>query len=42
MSSDQKVLVDLYADWCVSCKVIETNVFNDQQVSQSRAKSGRP
>jgi len=33
-SSDQKVLVDLYADWCVSCKVIETNVFNDQQVSQ--------
>ncbi|PTO93334.1 protein-disulfide reductase DsbD [Vibrio splendidus] len=33
-SNDQKVLVDLYADWCVSCKVIENNVFNDQQVSQ--------
>ncbi len=33
-NADQKVLVDLYADWCVSCKVIETNVFNDQQVSQ--------
>lgn len=32
--ADQKVLVDLYADWCISCKVIETNVFNDQQVSQ--------
>ncbi|MCZ8498756.1 thioredoxin family protein [Vibrio lentus] len=28
------MLVDLYADWCVSCKVIETNVFNDQQVSK--------
>ncbi|WP_122082302.1 protein-disulfide reductase DsbD [Vibrio coralliirubri] len=33
-NADKKVLVDLYADWCVSCKVIETNVFNDQQVSQ--------
>ncbi|NOH33526.1 protein-disulfide reductase DsbD [Vibrio chagasii] len=33
-NADQKVLVDLYADWCVSCKVIETNVFNDQQISQ--------
>lgn len=33
-NTDQKVLVDLYADWCISCKVIETNVFNDQQVSQ--------
>lgn len=33
-NAKQKVLVDLYADWCVSCKVIETNVFNDQQVSQ--------
>lgn len=33
-NAEQKVLVDLYADWCVSCKVIETNVFNDQQISQ--------
>ena len=33
-NADQKVLVDLYADWCVSCKAIETNVFNDQQISQ--------
>lgn len=33
-NADQKVLVDLYADWCVSCKVIEAKVFNDQQISQ--------
>ncbi|WP_394138789.1 protein-disulfide reductase DsbD [Vibrio chagasii] len=33
-NAEQKVLVDLYADWCVSCKVIETNVFNDQEISQ--------
>ena len=33
-SADQKVMVDLYADWCVSCKSIEENVFHDQQVSR--------
>ncbi len=33
-NAEQKVLVDLYADWCVSCKVLETNVFNDQEISQ--------
>lgn len=33
-NAEQKVIVDLYADWCVSCKVIEAKVFNDQQISQ--------
>ncbi len=33
-SNGDKVLVDLYADWCISCKVIEKNVFRDEQISQ--------
>lgn len=30
--SKQPVLVDLYADWCVSCKVIEKEIFSDSEV----------
>lgn len=30
-------LIDFYADWCVSCHVIERNVFGDAQVSQTLA-----
>lgn len=33
-NSGDKVLIDLYADWCVSCKVIEKNVFADEQIRQ--------
>lgn len=28
------VLVDLYADWCISCKVMESKVFPRQEVQQ--------
>lgn len=30
-------LVDFYADWCVSCKVIETQVFGDTEVQSELA-----
>lgn len=29
----QAVMLDFYADWCVSCKVMERNVFRDPQVA---------
>jgi len=31
--SDKPVLLDIYADWCVTCKVIEHYVFPDPQVA---------
>lgn len=31
-AAGQWVLVDYYADWCVSCKVMEKEVFGDAQV----------
>lgn len=31
----QWTLVDFYADWCVSCKVIEAEVFGDPKVQQA-------
>ncbi|MGH8856430.1 MAG: protein-disulfide reductase DsbD [Polaromonas sp.] len=33
----QWTLVDFYADWCVSCKVIEREVFADPRVQQALA-----
>ena len=33
----QWTLVDFYADWCVSCKVIEHEVFADPRVQQALA-----
>lgn len=32
------VMFDFYADWCVSCKVMERYVFSDSQVQQNLAK----
>ena len=37
-SSDKPVLLDLYADWCISCKVMERNVFPEPVVAQLLAK----
>lgn len=31
-NNQQKVLLDFYADWCISCKVMERNVFANKQV----------
>ena len=36
-ASGQATLVEFYADWCVSCKVIETEVFGDPRVQRSLA-----
>ena len=32
-SSGQAVMVDVYADWCVSCKIMERNVFPAPEVA---------
>jgi thiol:disulfide interchange protein DsbD len=29
------VMLDFYADWCISCKVMERNVFSDAQVTRA-------
>jgi len=29
------VILDFYADWCISCKVMERNVFSDPQVTEA-------
>ena len=36
-ASGQVTLVEFYADWCVSCKVIEKKVFGDPRVQRSLA-----
>lgn len=35
--SGQPTLVDFYADWCVSCKAIEKEVFGDPRVQRALA-----
>lgn len=32
LGSGRPVLVDVYADWCISCKLIEREVFGDPEV----------
>jgi thiol:disulfide interchange protein DsbD len=34
-SNGQWVLIDYYADWCVSCKIMEKNVFGKADVIQA-------
>lgn len=36
-ASGQATLVEFYADWCVSCKAIEKEVFGDPRVQRSLA-----
>jgi thiol:disulfide interchange protein DsbD len=36
-AAGQATLVDFYADWCVSCKTIEEEVFGDPRVQRSLA-----
>lgn len=35
--SGTPVMLDFYADWCISCKVMERNVFSDGSVIQALA-----
>ena len=37
-SSQKPVLLDLYADWCISCKVMERSVFPEPKVAQLLAQ----
>ncbi|MBW0146559.1 protein-disulfide reductase DsbD [Marinobacter arenosus] len=36
-TQNRPVVLDFYADWCISCKVMERNVFSDPQVIQALA-----
>ncbi|MCF7981206.1 MAG: protein-disulfide reductase DsbD [Pseudomonadales bacterium] len=31
--NNQLVMLDIYADWCVSCRIIEQDVFSDPKIS---------
>ncbi|TGN10353.1 thioredoxin fold domain-containing protein [Leptospira ilyithenensis] len=33
-SQNKPILIDLYADWCAYCKVLEKEIFPDEQVSK--------
>ena len=37
-SSSGPVLLDLYADWCISCKVMERSVFPEPEVARQLAQ----
>ncbi|MDX1456116.1 MAG: thioredoxin family protein, partial [Marinobacter sp.] len=36
-SEGRPVMLDFYADWCISCKIMEREVFSDPQVQQALA-----
>jgi thiol:disulfide interchange protein DsbD len=33
-ANNQKVLVDFYADWCVSCKIMDKEIFAQADIQQ--------
>ncbi|SFB81333.1 thiol:disulfide interchange protein DsbD [Marinospirillum celere] len=33
-NAEQPVMVDLYADWCISCKVMESRIFPRSEIQQ--------
>jgi thiol:disulfide interchange protein DsbD len=37
-ASDRPVILDLYADWCISCKVMERSVFPVERVAEKLAQ----
>ncbi|MDX1589215.1 MAG: protein-disulfide reductase DsbD [Oleiphilaceae bacterium] len=37
----QPVILDLYADWCISCKIMERRVFSDPQVARQMSRYTR-
>ncbi|MCK4840851.1 MAG: protein-disulfide reductase DsbD [Methylococcales bacterium] len=37
-TNNQWVMLDFYADWCISCKEMEAYTFSDKQVQQKLAK----
>jgi len=38
-AENKTAMLDLYADWCVECKLIEKNTFTDRAVQQSLANA---
>lgn len=36
-AAQQPVMIDFYADWCISCKVMERNVLSDVRVQKALA-----
>lgn len=40
-ASEQPLLVDLYADWCISCKVMESRVFPRTEIQAELASINR-
>ena len=38
--NDKPVILDVYADWCISCKIMEKNVFTEARVREGLREFG--
>ena len=38
--NDRPVILDVYADWCISCKIMEKNVFTESRVRKGLREFG--